>query len=191
MSTASHCHMEGAVDSMSAYLQDATNGLNAVLAEIRTESGLTTGQLPDVLQFDVDQVLPTQTPAVFVIGVAFRGATGESSGRTNSPGRRRGDVDLEILMYIRGADLTHDAAGRQEATVQRAAYRYGAALHRMLTARPARGQSLSGGSGRGLNRIVNVYNFAQDLTVVLDESGGVTDPNRVLMTTISVRTSEE
>lgn len=189
--TASHCGMEGAVDSMSAYLQDATNGLNAVLTEIRTESSLTAGQLPAVLQFDVDQVIVDRTPAIFVVATAFRDATGESAGRTNSPGRRKGEVDLEVLLYIRGADLTHDSARSQEATVQRAAYRYGAALHRLLTARPARGQSLNGGSGRGLNRIVNVFGFTQDLTVVTDQDGNVTEPNRILMTTISVRTSEE
>ena len=190
MTTSSHCHMEGAVDSAVAYLNDGTTGLNTVLAEIRTESSLTTAQLPDVRQVVSDQLLVDRTPAVCVLATAFRGTTGGSAGRANSQGFRHGEVDVQILVFIRGADMTHDAARTQEATVQRAAYRYAAALHRMLTARGPVGQSLASGSGRGAGRIVSVFDIAQDLEVVVADAG-MTEPNRVLVTTFTATTAEE
>ena len=43
---------EAAVEAMSEFLTDATYGLNAQLATMRSEKGLTTAQLPDISQFE-------------------------------------------------------------------------------------------------------------------------------------------
>ena len=187
-STGSHCHVEGAVDSMSAYMQDATHGLNAVLTEIRTESSLSAAQLPAIVQFDDWQFFPDSLLYATVLGPSFRGATGEGEGRTNSPGYRRGEVDLEVYVMVAISKLAAAAARRQVATVNIAASRYAAAVHRMLMSRPGRGQSLNAGSGRGAAKIVNIFNVSQDLRA---DTGLVTEPNFVVVTTLSVRTSEE
>jgi len=186
--TETHCHGEGVTDSVDAYLQDATFGINSILGEIRTESSLTSAQLPDIAQFEVDQILVDEFPYCATIATDFRSATGESVGRTNAPGRRFGEVDVEVSIVILGSGLSHDAARSQEATVHRAGMRYAAAMHRLLMARPARGQSLNAGSGRGVAKIVNIFGITQILNAVLED---VNEPNRVIKTLFSVRTSEE
>jgi len=194
MTTLTHCHMEGAVDSLLAYIDDGTFGINTVLAEMRAEyaPALDTDDLPNIAQTAANQSLVDKLPSLFVYATDFRDATGEALGTFAPVGRRYGEVDLTITVYVGGADVTHGAARTQEAVVQVLAMRYAAALYRLLMAPFGLGQSMNQGSGRGAGgKILNVFDIQQSIEAVVSTDGRPVAPNRTVVTTCTAKTSEE
>lgn len=173
---------EAAVEAMDEFLTDGSLGLNAQLATMRTEKGLSTADLPDVSQFEKFYPKGTQARQFPHLCVIYNSDTAEQQANS-----RMINVSLECRITV--LDLNINGS---EADVGLAMCRYRDALTKIFLRRLPRGKqgwTLSDGGTVAPGRVVRCTIETNDLA--FDPEIQASTPNMMLRTTFLVRMQED
>lgn len=170
-------HAEGAMDALYDFLNDGSDGLNTVLASIRTEKTLTTANLPNVAILEKWYHRAAQATKTPYLSLHVDSLTADDENNS-----RFYDVEFDATLVVYDSDISGD-----EVAVMLAAWRYAEAIERILRRRTPmtrQGWTLNGGAS---GRIIR----AELRTQRVGEDPGLAQPNIALISRIAVRIAED
>jgi len=173
---------EAAVEALDEFLQDATYGLNAELATMRTVLSVTTDNLPDVAAFEKYYPKDLQGRSFPHLSMVYISDTAEQQ-----PNSRMINVDIEIRITV--LDLNVDGGASE---VGLAMCRYRDAMTKMFIRRTPTGKqgwTLSNGGTVATGRVIRCT--IESNMLAFDPEIQASTPNMMLRTSLLVRMQED
>ena len=173
---------EAAVEALAEFIEDATYGLNAQLATMRTDKSLTTSELPDVAAFEKYYPKDLQGRSFPHMSMVYVSDTAEQEANS-----RMINVFLEARLTVLDLNVNGSAS-----EVGLAVSRYRDALVKIFLRRTPvgkQGWTLSNGGTAATGRVIRCT--IESNTLAFDPEIQASTPNMMLRTSLLVRMQED